>query len=148
MESPVLNFCDDEFLHQILPKAIQVLDADNLDIMEKIFQLLSFSFKFLIKPIKENIRNVFSVYIVLFEHKNRFIRKFSAQSFSYALRKITIDQDFIDFIISLLNAADSGSAVQDRVNGLSELLFEVVSGHGNELHSKGESVLTEILASD
>ena len=69
-----------------------MLDADNLDMMEKVFQLLSFSFKYLIKPIKENIYSVFSVYIVLLEHKNRFIRKFSAQSFSYALRKITIDQ--------------------------------------------------------
>ena len=67
-----------EFLHEILPKAIEVIDVDDLITMEKIFQLLSFAFKYLIKPIKENIKDVFSIYIVLLEHKNRFIRKFSA----------------------------------------------------------------------
>lgn len=78
-------------MHQILPTAINLLDAENLQTMDKVFQLLSFAFKFLIKPIRENIRDVFSVYIVLLEHKNRFIRKFSAQSFSFVLRKVTID---------------------------------------------------------
>ena len=136
----------EEFLHDILPKAIQVLDAENLDMMEKVFQLLSFSFKYLIKPIKENIRAVFSVYIMLLEHKNRFIRKFSAQSFSYALRKVNIDSEFVNFMGSLLD--DESAPTADRVNGISELIFEVVSGHGDELHSKGESILAEILASE
>ena len=138
----------EEFLHEILPKAIQVLDAENLDKMEKVFQLLSFSFKYLIKPIKENIYSVFSVYIVLLEHRNRFIRKFSAQSFSYALRKITIDQEFVNFIGSLFGDQNAATVTTDRVNGISELIFEVVSGHGDELHSKGESVLTEVLQTD
>ena len=35
----------------------------------------------------------------------------------------------------------------DRVNGLSELIFEVVSGHASDLHSKGETVLAELLGS-
>ena len=123
-----------------------MLDADNLETMEKVFQLLSFSFKYLIKPIKENIRAVFSVYIMLLEHRNRFIRKFSAQSFSYALRKVTIDAEFVSFMASLLD--DQAKPASDRVNGISELIFEVVSGHGNDLHSKGEPVLAEILSSD
>ena len=67
-----------EFLHDILPTVINMLDSQNLDTMDKVFQLLSFAFKFLIKPIRENIKDVFSIYIVLLEHKNRFIRKFSA----------------------------------------------------------------------
>ena len=123
-----------------------MLDAENLDMMEKVFQLLSFSFKYLIKPIKENIRAVFSVYIMLLEHKNRFIRKFSAQSFSYALRKISIDREFVNFMVSLLD--EESAPVADRINGIAELVFEVVSGHGDELHSKGESVLAEILATE
>lgn len=71
--------------------------------MDKIFQLLSFAFKFLLKPIKENIRDIFPVYIVLLEHKNRFIRKFSAQSFSYVLRKVTVNGPFLDFMLSFLD---------------------------------------------
>ena len=88
-----------EFFNEMLPAAIKVLDADNLETMDKIFQLLSFAFKFLIKPIRENIKAVFSVFIVLLEHKNRFVRKFSAQSFSYVLRKIDIDQTFANFLL-------------------------------------------------
>ena len=43
---------------------------------------------------------------------------------------------------------DESAPTADRVNGISELIFEVVSGHGDELHSKGESILAEILASE
>ena len=137
----------EEFLHEILPKALEVLDADNLLTMDKVFQLLSFAFKYLIKPIKENIRAVFSVYIVLLEHKNRFIRKFSAQSFSYVLRKVTpLSEDFVDFMLTFLDKVENTRG--DRANGLAELFFEVVSGHGDELHSKGETVLGELLASE
>ena len=71
---------------------------------------------------------MFQVFIVLLEHKNRFVRKFSAQGFSYALRKVTIDQSFISFVTSLLD--EENVSVSDRVNGLSELIFEIVSGHG------------------
>jgi hypothetical protein len=67
-----------EFLHEILPKAIELLDINNLVTMDKVFQLLSFAFKYLIKPIKENISAVFTIYIELLQHKNRYVRKFSA----------------------------------------------------------------------
>ena len=72
---------------------------------------------------------------MLLEHKNRFIRKFSAQSFSYAIRKIDIDQDFVTFMVGLLDEENAIAA--ERVAGISELVFEVVCGHGDELHSKG-----------
>ena len=68
----------EEFMHEILPKVIAVIDGKNLMLLDKIFSLLSFSFKYLIKPIKENIANVYSVYFELLKHKNQFIRKFTA----------------------------------------------------------------------
>ena len=135
-----------EFFHEMLPKAIEVLDTENLAMMDKVFQLLSFAFKYLIKPIRENIKVVFSVYIVLLEHKNRYIRKFSAQSFSFVLRKVTIDQAFMDYVLAFLD--EEGAPVSERIYGLSQLLFEVVSGHSDELHSKGEVVLGALLASE
>jgi len=128
----------------MLPKAIELLDADNLEMMDKVFQLLSFAFKYLIKPIKENISAVFAVYIELLQHKNRYIRKFSAQSFSYVLRKVTITPEFVAFLMGFID--EEGAVANDRVNGLSELFFEVISGHGNDLHSKGETILSEILS--
>lgn len=130
----------------MLPKAIEVLDTENLEMMDKVFQLLSFAFKYLIKPIRENIKDVFGVYIVLLEHKNRYIRKFSAQSFSFVLRKINIDQAFTDYVLAFLD--EEGAPVNERINGLSQLFFEVVSGHSDELHSKGPEVLGSLLASD
>ena len=42
----------EEFLYEMLPKVIEAIDGTNLPLMDKVFQLLSFSFKFLVKPIK------------------------------------------------------------------------------------------------
>lgn len=42
---------------------------------------------------------------------------------------------------------EAGQAA-DRVTGLSELIFEVICGHGDELHSKGQPILNELLVSD
>ena len=72
------------------------------------------------------------------------MRKFSAQSFSYVLRKVTINKDFVTFLLTFLD--EEGAPSNDRVNGLSELFFEVISGHGDDLHSKGETILGEILS--
>ena len=62
------------------------------------------------------------------------------------LRKVNIDAVFVDFMFSFLSEEES-TGVNDRVNGLSELFFEVVSGHGDELHSKGDQFLAQILSS-
>ena len=136
----------EEFLHEMLPAVIAIIDGTDLPLMDKVFQLLSFSFKYLIKPIKANIASVYSVYFELLQHKNRFIRKFTAQSFSYVLRKLNCDQAAISMLVAPL--LEEGAAnMDDRASGLSELLFEVVSGHGEDLHSKGRSVLSELLMS-
>jgi len=66
------------FLYEILPKTIEVIDSQNLQLLDKIFQMLSISFKYLVKPIKENIRAIYEVYFELLMHKNHFVRKFTA----------------------------------------------------------------------
>ena len=68
----------ESFMHEILPKVIEIIDGRNLQLMDKIFQLLSISFKFLVKPIKENVEDVYSIYFELLTHKNHFVRKFTA----------------------------------------------------------------------
>lgn len=72
------------------------------------------------------------------------MRKFSAQSFSYVLRKVTIDEDFVKYLIEFLD--EDSALANDRINGLAELFFEVISGHGKDLHSGGQSLLSQILA--
>ena len=81
----------DLFMHEVLPKIIEVIDGRNLQLLDKIFQMLSISFKYLVKPIKENIKAVYAVYFELLVHKNHFVRKFTAQSFSYVLRKLPFE---------------------------------------------------------
>ena len=83
----------------MLPAVITSIDGKNLPLLDKVFQLLSFSFKYLIKPIKANIKSVYSVYFELLQHKNRFIRKFTAQSFSFVLRKLTFNSETINMIL-------------------------------------------------
>ena len=55
------------------------------------------------------------------------------------MRKVNIDGPFLDYILGFLD--EEGAPVEDRVAGLSELFFEVVSGHRDDLHSKAEELL-------
>lgn len=128
-------------MHDILPKVIAIIDGKNLLLLDKIFSLLSFSFKFLLRPIKDNIVNVYSVYFELLKHKNNFIRKFTAQSFSYVVRKLPFEQN----LIKMLFEPVSGDSTDDKINGLSDLLLEVLSGQSEDLHSKACSMLNQIL---
>ena len=93
-----------EFLNEILPSVISVLDAQNLTLLDGVFSFLSFSFKYLLKPIKEDIFNVYNVYSELLKHKNRFVRKFAAQSFSYVLRKVAFTPEITLMLFKDVNA--------------------------------------------
>lgn len=128
-----------EFLNQILPSVILVLDAQNLQLLDGVFSFLSFSFKYLLKPIKEDIANFYIVYSELLKHKNRFVRKFAAQSFSYVLRKVAFTPE-----MTLLLFKDVDS--DQEALGTCEVLFEVVNGGSLDgLHSKSEEVLKAVL---
>jgi hypothetical protein len=127
-------------MEDILPSVISQIDGRNLQLLDKIFQLLSISFKYLVKPIREHIHEVYSVYFLLLSHKNPFVRKFTAQSFSYIVRKLTFGQHLVQMLFAPLTDSD------DQVNGLSELLLEVIAGQGEDLHSKARTMLQELLA--
>ena len=71
-----------------MPGVIAALDQEDLQLMDSVFTLFSFAFKFLLEPLRENLPGFYPVYAVLLEHKNRFVRKFAAQAFSYVLRKL------------------------------------------------------------
>ena len=66
------------FINSILPHVIESIDASNLDSLDKIFSLLSFCLKYLIKSIRENLKTVFGVYSELLKHKSKYIRKFTS----------------------------------------------------------------------
>jgi len=51
-----------DFRDQIMPQVIQVIDTQNLNIMDKVFTLFSFCFKYLLKPIRDDIINFYSIF--------------------------------------------------------------------------------------
>lgn len=85
----------EEFLQEILPVIISVLDCTDLQLMDAVFSMLSFSFKYLIKPLKEDLTRFYTVYSELLMHKSKFVRKFAAQSFSYVLRKVKFTPELV-----------------------------------------------------
>ena len=68
----------EDFMSHILPKVIGTLDISNVELMDKVFTLVSFAVKYLTKSIKEDIERFYSSYTELLSHKNKFVRKFSA----------------------------------------------------------------------
>jgi hypothetical protein len=51
-----------EFVELIMPAAIAVVDVQNVALLDSVFTLFSFSFKFLLKPIRDDIVNFFEVF--------------------------------------------------------------------------------------
>jgi len=56
------------FLSEILPVVISILDCTDLLILDAVFSMLSFSFKYLIKPLKEDLDRFYTVYSELLLH--------------------------------------------------------------------------------
>lgn len=124
-------------MHEILPVVISVLDCSNLPLLDAVFSLLSFSFKYLLNPLRDDLKNFYSVYVELLLHKNKFVRKFAAQSFSYVLRKVKFTTELTHMLCAVTS--------ENEVLGLVDLLFEVCSGETDSLHSKAPEVLASLL---
>ena len=132
----------EDLLALIMPRVIAVLDISNVELVEKVFTLLSFGVKYLTKAIKDDIERFYSTYCELLSHKNKFVRRFAAQAFSYVIRKVPINYKLISLIMKPLHEEFS----MDKVVGASELLFEVAYGAGESLHSKAKEVMSEMLS--
>lgn len=127
----------EDFLQQILPVVISILDCTDLLLMDAVFSMLSFSFKYLIKPLKEDLVRFYTVFVELLLHKNKFVRKFAAQSFSYVLRKVKFTPELVKLVCTVTS--------ENAVLGICDLLFEICSGESDSLHSKAAEVLNSLL---
>ena len=125
----------EEFMAAILPKVVGSLDITNVELMDKVFTLVSFAVKYLTKSIKEDLPRFYGVYSELLCHRNKFVRKFSAQALCYVVRKVAFDDKMISLILSTLEGQQAKD-LECAVTGISELLFEVAYGAGDGLHSK------------
>ena len=51
-----------EFVELIMPAVIAIIDVQNFQLLDGVFSLFSFSFKFLLKPIRDDIHNFYEVF--------------------------------------------------------------------------------------
>jgi hypothetical protein len=75
------------FLDKIFPKVISMITIFDQDLLEKIMQFFSFTFKYMMPTILKNFDKFFQSYFPVLNHNNKFVKKFAAESFSYVLRK-------------------------------------------------------------
>ena len=67
-----------DFLESIMPKIIGALDISDISLVDRVFTLLSFAVKYLVRSIKDDLTNFYRVFSPLLEHKNKYVRKFAA----------------------------------------------------------------------
>lgn len=78
----------ESFKSQILPKSLEVIDTQDINLLDKVFTMISFGIKYLVKPITKDFQVFYSVYLELMVHKSKHLRKFAAQGLSFVLRKM------------------------------------------------------------
>ncbi len=128
-----------------MPSMINALDISNVTLLDKVFTLLSFAVKYITESIKEDLENFYSAYVELLGHKNKFVRKFAAQSFCYVIRKISFDERLLSTILKPIFASSEDKTLFDKIVGISELLFEVIYGASEGLHSRAKECLEQLL---
>ena len=57
-----------EFIEEIMPTVISIINVQSLQLLDHVFTLFSFSFKYLLKPIRDDIQNFYTIYQELLVH--------------------------------------------------------------------------------
>jgi len=139
----------DDFKRLIMPQVISIIDVQNIGVMESIFTLFSYSFKYLLKSIRADIKCFYDVFQEVLVHKNRHLRHFASQCFSYVLKKMTLDGEAVEMILQPLMESTAGPfAIVHVLQGVSDVLLEVMYGASEDLHSKATEVLSVLLTLD
>lgn len=123
----------EEFITEIMPTVISVIDVTDVAVLDNIFTLFSFSFKYLLKPIRDDLVRFYTIYQEVLVHSNKHIRMFASQSFSYILRKTDVSLELLSLIVRPLKSEGSSDLSYDVtsptvLHGISDILFEVMYG--------------------
>jgi len=130
--APLIRDCQSEifqiFCQDILMKLLSMIDIKNLDILEDVFLVLAYALKYLFQKIMKEFKSFFDIYFFqLFGHKNKHIRKFAAESFSYIFKKTPKNELQGKLIIIFDSISDLDYAeYQNNLDCLSELIFESI----------------------
>ena len=90
----VRSECFDYFIDKNLPQVIKVLNTcnDNVEMIDHIFGFFVNMFKIFEKSIQNQFEKVLFVYSEILFNKNRFIRKFAAQSLCFIIKNLPQDE--------------------------------------------------------
>lgn len=99
------------------------------------------------------------MYFELISHKNKFIRKFASQSFSFVIRKLPFNTKLMALLAKPLNLTVKGEVKDEEMEivgdpkvvplekmiGLADLIFEVAYGANEGLHSRASEVIPQLI---
>ena len=130
--APLIRDCQSEifpiFCQDILMKLLSMIDIKNIDILEDIFMVLAYALKYLFQKIMKEFKSFFDIYFFqLFGHRNKHIRKFAAESFSYIFKKTPKNelQNKLTIILDSVCELDY-TEFQNNFDCLAELMFESI----------------------
>jgi len=118
------------YCHKFFATFATLLDLSDPDLIEDIFQTMSYFLKFLQKILVDHIMEVYEDYILLLGHSKHHIRKFAAQSFAFLVRKL--DRKPMKKFLETILAGDK-LPTNDMIDGTGILLFELVKVRKNLL---------------
>ncbi|XP_029649622.2 small subunit processome component 20 homolog isoform X1 [Octopus sinensis] len=128
--------------HSVFNVMIDLLKTHprNVPLLEMIFTCLSYLFKFLWRYMAKDIKTVFGYYSPILDANNRpYIRRFAAESFGFLIRKVKDPDRVLDLIFESFNHRSQ------YILGIGRLLFEVMKGVRQHMHSCAETIFPLIL---
>ena len=127
----------------------------DVTIVETAFRTLSYIFRYDSNLIVNDMESMRKYYGITLGHRRELIRRLSAETFSPHIRKIKSQKARERHIRRLLRALASTSlqattkilqrTQMDAIDGISNLLFQIVKGVPGKLHSQGGRTLKFIL---
>ena len=117
----------------------------NTQLLEQVFQCLTYLFKYLWRIMLKDLANLYELYSkylfspLALTTNFEYIRSFAAESFAYLLRKIENYQPFIDYLFSRTEITD------DELESLGLVFAETCQNVQSTFHSCTRNLLTCLL---
>ena len=116
----------------------------NTQLLEQVFQCLTYLFKYLWRIMLKDLANLYELYSKYFfssslTNNSEYIRSFAAESFAYLLRKIENYQPFIDYLF------DKQDQDEDQLESLALVFSETCQNVQSTFHSCTKTLLTSLL---
>lgn len=117
-------------------KLVSLLQVRDPEITEWTFTTLAYLYKSLWRLLIKDIENVYGLLVpLLASSQPEHVQQFATESFAFIVRKVSDHDRFVDLIF--LKLRENPKDVQ----GVGQLLFQVVKGVKNQFHSSLEVFL-------